>query len=130
MVTCEEKIPEKNRIITKVLLKKFIKIYVRETSKSFQIKLKKKTKYGKWKQNEKRLSENFEINKNIIQYFNADLGVKVIKKLLEEYTKHFEAESEGVDSTGAILDGLTSIISSVEEKIQNLTGFIQIRKSL
>ena len=62
------------------------------------------------------LSENFEINKDLIQYFNADLEVKVIKKLFEEYTKHFEAESEGADSPDGILDKLISIISSVEEE--------------
>lgn len=53
----------------------------------------------------------------MIQYFNADLEVKVIEKLFEEYTKHFEAESESVDSPDGILDKLISIISSVEEEI-------------
>lgn len=34
--------------------------------------------------------------------------------------KHFKVKSEGVDSTGGILDGLTSIISSIEEEFKNL----------
>ena len=50
------------------------------------------------------------------------MDVKVVEKLLQEYTKHFKAESEGADSTDDIYDRLTSIISTIEEKFENLTN--------
>ena len=58
----------------------------------------------------------------MIQYFNVDLDIKVIKKLLEEYTKHFEVKSKGADSIDSILDRLTSIISSVGGEFENFTA--------
>lgn len=66
------------------------------------------------KKKQERLSENFEINKDTIQYFNADSDVKVIDQLLKEYAKHFETEFKGA--------GNAFIISSDEEEIKNLTG--------
>ena len=58
----------------------------------------------------------------MIQYFNVDLDIKVIKKLLEEYTKHFEVESKGANSTDSILNRPTSIISSVGGEFENFTA--------
>ena len=45
------------------------------------------------------------------------MDIKVIEKLLEEYTKHFEVKTEGGDSMGGFFEGLTSIIIQLK-KIQ------------
>lgn len=48
--------------------------------------------------------------------------MKRIEKLLEGYTKHFEAKSEGADSTGGFLYRLTPIISTAEEDFDCLAA--------
>ena len=69
-----------------------------------------------------KVSENLKVDRNLIHCFSADLDIKVSEKSLEKYMKHFEAKTLGADSADVIMDRLTSVISSVEEEYENLTG--------
>ena len=56
--------------------------------------------------------------------------MKITEKLLEGYTKHFEAKSEGADSTGGFLYRLTPIISTAEEDFDCLAAVSLDKKNL
>ena len=77
---------------------------------------------------ETRTKKNFKVDRNLIQCFSAYLDIKVSEKSLEKYMRHFEAKALGADSTDAIMDRLTSVISSVKEEYKNLTGVSSDKK--
>ena len=56
------------------------------------------------------------------------MDVIVIQKLLEEYFNYFEAKSERSGNTDRFTDGLTSIINSIDEDFEHLTGISSDKK--